>query len=26
MYEDMFKEYEDSAFKNDIIFKCYVSD
>ena len=26
MYEDIFKEYEDSAFKNDIIFKGYVSD
>nr|MBU1327696.1 glycosyltransferase family 4 protein [Candidatus Omnitrophota bacterium] len=26
MYEDIFKEYENSAFKNDIIFKGYVSD
>ncbi|KKR29870.1 MAG: Glycosyltransferase, partial [Candidatus Gottesmanbacteria bacterium GW2011_GWC2_39_8] len=26
MYEDIFKEYENSAFKNDIIFKGYISD
>ncbi len=26
MYEDIFKEYENSAFKEDIIFKGYVSD
>jgi len=26
MYEDIFKEYENSEFKNDIIFKGYVDD
>jgi len=26
MYEDIFKEYENSEFKNDIIFKGYVND
>jgi len=26
MYEDIFKEYENSEFKNDIIFKGYVGD
>ena len=26
MYEDIFKEYENSAFKEDIIFKGYVND